>query len=147
MEEGRSRSSIGPIVYWIVAIALTAFGFLALLSMGAPFLLLGLTLMVMYPFRRRPRLFWPVVVGAITLSAVFFLAEPFGCEREGISTSEGVEEQRGTCSSIIGIDYEGVGDWDPSPVPAALAGVVAGGVAAAITWVVVARRSPSASHQ
>jgi hypothetical protein len=141
MAEGRSGSSLGGIVYWVVAVALTAFGFLALLSIGAPFLLLGVALMLMYPFRRRPKLFWPVVAGVLTFSIVFLLAAPFECEREGVSSTEGVEQEHGTCSSFIGIDYEGVGDWDPSFIPALVGGLAAGGIAAGATWLVVARRT------
>ncbi len=137
---------VGPIAYWGVALGLTLFGFLALLSIGAPFLLLGLTLMVMFPFRHRRGLFWPVVVGVLAMSAVFLLVAPFGCEREGTLSAEGVEEEaHATCSSVIGIRYSGVGDWDPSYLPAVIAGLAAGGIGAATTRLVGTRRPASVS--
>ncbi len=137
----RARAPIWTIAYWSLAVFLTAFGILALASIGAPFLLIGVVMIVLWPFRHRPRLFWPVMAGVVAFGVVFLLAAPFECERTGTLSPEGVEEEEhATCSSVIGVDYSGVGDWDPSYLPTILAGLGIGVVAAVGTRLLVARR-------
>lgn len=134
---------VGTILYWMVALFLTLFGLLALLSIGAPFLLLGVAMIAVSPFRNRPRIFWPVLVGAFALCATFLLTAPLECERTGSLTSEGVEEaEEATCSSLVGIDYSGAGDYEPSLLPALLIGLGVGGAAAVVTRLAVGRGSP-----
>lgn len=130
----------GAIVYWTLALLLTVFGFLAFAWIGAPFLVLGVAMFLMGPLRHRTRLFWPVIVGVFAFSAVFLVAAPFACERSGTLSPEGVEEaEQATCSSLIGIDYSGVGDWEPSYIPTLLAGLGIGAVAAVACHVLIRR--------
>ena len=51
--------------YWIAALLLVAFGFITGFSIGPPFLLVGLAMLVLGPLRRRPRLYWPPLVGVL----------------------------------------------------------------------------------
>jgi hypothetical protein len=44
-----------------------------------------------------------------------------------------------TCTNILGIDYSGTGIYNPSLVPALLAGVAAGGIGALVTRFVIVR--------
>jgi hypothetical protein len=130
------------IAYWALAVFLTAFGIPALASIGAPFLLVGMVMMALWPMRRRARAFWPVLVGVIVFCAVYTLVAPFGCERSGFLSPEGAEvDEQATCTSIVGVGYSGSGDWDPSYVPAILAGLGIGVVAGAVTRQLVGRRS------
>jgi hypothetical protein len=141
--EGRSGWSAGAVVYWMIALFLAVFGLLAFLHIGAPFLLAGVTMIVARPFRRRPLIFWPVVVGVAGLCTVVLLVGPFDCERTtthpGQAETQEVEEA--DCSSLLGIGYSGTGDYEPSFVPAILAGVGVGVVAAAAARLVAARGS------
>ncbi len=134
---------MGAVVYWMIALFLVVFGLLAFLHIGAPFLFAGVTMIVATAFRRRPLLFWPVVVGVATFCAGVLLVGPFECERAtvhpGQAETEAVEEA--TCSSVLGIGYSGTGDYEPSFLPAILAGVGAGAVAAAAARLVAARGS------
>jgi hypothetical protein len=65
--------------YWMAALLLVAFGFVTGFSIGPPFFLVGLALLVLGPLRRWPRLFWPPLVGvlAFTLGVVLFI--PLSC--------------------------------------------------------------------
>jgi hypothetical protein len=135
---GPSGWRFGAVVYWLCACALTLFGFLAALSIGAPFLLVGLTMIVVWPLRKRPQIMWPVLAGVTAFSAVFLLAAPIECSRSITSSAAG-EEEEADCPSIAGIHYSGTGDYEPSFLPAVLAGLGAAGVAAASTRALVVR--------
>ncbi len=141
--EDRSGWGVGAVVYWMIALFLVVFGLLAFLHIGAPFLLAGVTMVVAAPFRRRALLFWPVLVGVVTFSAVILLVGPFSCERTTLhpGQAETQEVEEATCSSVLGIGYSGTGDYEPSFLPAILAGVGAGVVAAAAARLVAARGS------
>ena len=47
-------------MYWIAAVTLVVLGFLGAFSIGGPFLMLGVAMLALGPFRHRPRIFWPV---------------------------------------------------------------------------------------
>ena len=51
--------------YWITSLALIAFGFLGAFSIGRPFFLVGLSMLVLGPLRRRPALFWPPLLAVV----------------------------------------------------------------------------------
>jgi hypothetical protein len=137
-------------LYWVVAVACIAFGLLASPStIGAPFVVTGVAMMALWPIRRRVRVFWPALVGVIAFSAVLLLVAPSaGCERTGILSPAGVEEEEhSTCSSLIGIHYSGAGEYEPSVLPAALAGLGVGAAAAAGTYVIVRRRGATSDAE
>ena len=54
-----SRSSVA---YWVLVAVLVVFGVLGMFSIGAPFLITGITLAGVSPVRNRPRVFWPVLL-------------------------------------------------------------------------------------
>jgi hypothetical protein len=135
---GRSSWRVGVIAYWLCACALISFGFLAALSVGVPFLLVGLTMAAVWPLRRRPQIMWPVLAGVTVFSAVFLLVAPIECSRTVVS-SQAVEQEEASCPSFAGIHYSGAGDYEPSLLPALLAGLGAAGIAAGTTRVLVAR--------
>lgn len=143
MAEGRSDLGVGTIVYWMIALFLAVFGLLAFQSIGAPFLLSGVAMIAVTPLRGRPRVFWPVLAGVIAFSAVFLLVAPLSCERTtahpGQAETQEVEEA--TCSNLLGIGYSGTGDYEPSLIPALLAGLGVGAVAAFAARVLAARGS------
>lgn len=68
--------STSQLFYWLLAGVLTSFGVLALLSIGFPFLLVGLGLMIYSIIRFRFRGFWAFLVGFGTLP-VLILAVQF----------------------------------------------------------------------
>ncbi len=127
--------------YWIAAALLVVFGFLTGFSIGAPFLLLGLVMVVVGPVRRRARIFWPamVVVPAFTLGYV--LVAPLTCTASA-GASSGAAAGAGdlsttTCTSLLGGPYAGTGVYNPPLEPALRVGVAVAGGAAIVTFVLI----------
>ncbi|HEX8100078.1 MAG TPA: hypothetical protein VF660_07750 [Actinomycetota bacterium] len=140
------------ILYWVLVFALVAFGSVAIFSIGAPFLLIGLTLAVLAPFRTQSRVFWPVLAGVVGFVAGYILVTPFSCTAtaRGSATIGGgspgaiPQPAQTTCSSAIGITYRGGDSYNPPPWPGLLAGLFAGaGIAAATRLFIVRRERPT----
>jgi hypothetical protein len=140
-----TRSRVGGIAYWAVAVLFVGFGYLALFSIGAPFLLTGTAMMVVSPWRSRPEVVWPVLVGVWAFVLGYVLAAPLGCTSTAISSTAGspLAVSHTTCTNILGIDYSGTGIYNPSLVPSMLAGVAAGGGGALATRFLLLRRRRS----
>src|SRR5438045_4709629 len=114
--------------YWGLVVVLALFGTLTGFSIGLPFLLLGATLAAVSPYAGRPVLFWPPIIGVLVLVAGFVTTAPFSCTSTATSPGSGVPYT--TCTNLVGIGYSGRGLYNPSLVPALLAGIVAGVAAA-----------------
>jgi hypothetical protein len=120
---------------------LIVFGFITGFSIGIPFLLLGLVLALLGPVRPRSIVFWPIVVAYTGFIVTYVVIAPLGCEWDQRASYPSYV----TCTNPIGIEYSGRGDaYDPSHVPALLAGVAA---AAFVAWSTrsLIRRSQSAT--
>lgn len=127
--------------YWIAALLLVAFGFVTGFSIGAPFFLVGLATLVLGPLRRRPRLYWPPLVGIIAFIVDVVLFIPLSC-----TATDGVGQVSSiVCAGILGPIWSGSGLYNPPPEAFALvfrAGAVAGVAAAFVTlaWLTYRRR-------
>jgi hypothetical protein len=119
--------------YWLLALALVVFGLLSALSIGAPFLGLGLAMLILGPFRARQRVFWPLFNGVLVFVVVVVLAIPLGCE----ATSTNGGDSYTVCRSILGPTWSGHGLYNPPPEAFNLglgAGAAAAAAAAAMTF-------------
>lgn len=128
--------------YWVVALAVTLFGFVAGFSIGAPFLVLGLALFVLGPFRRRPRVFWPPLVAVSAFLVTVALLFPLWC----VATSEAGGGSSTVCTSIAGPTWAGTGLYNPPPeayeTPVRDGLVVAAGAAlVTLSWLTIRRRA------
>ena len=65
-----------------------AFGFVAGFSIGPPFLIIGLAMLVLGPLRRWPRPNWPPLVGVVAFWVGYLLVVPLQCTSN--STLDGV---------------------------------------------------------
>jgi hypothetical protein len=120
---------------------LIVFGFITGFSIGIPFLLLGLTLLALAPARHKSIVFWPIVVAYVGFIATYVAIAPLGCQWETLDSNP----YHDTCTNPIGIEYSGRGDaYDPSHIPALLAGVAVAALAAWSTRSLI-RRSQSAT--
>jgi hypothetical protein len=128
--------------YWIAALLLVAFGFVTGFSIGPPFLLVGLALLVLGPLRRWPRLFWPPLVGVIAFTFGVALFIPLTCT----ATAADVGQISNTvCTGLLGQTWSGSGLYNPPPEAFASAfrlGLGAGVAAAIATvvWLTLRRR-------
>jgi hypothetical protein len=122
--------------YWLLAVALVL-GVVAVFSIGAPFLLLGLALLVLGPLRSNRAVFWPAIAGALGFICAFVLVTPLGCSST-VSPTAGQTRtalqaaQRVECGNIMGIEYSGTGDYRAPLLPALVAGLAGAGAAAAV---------------
>jgi hypothetical protein len=130
--------------YWIGSLALVAFGIVTGFTIGPPFLLVGLAMLILGPFRRRPALFWPPLAAVIAYNLGFLAVAPFSCTA---TSSVGAGAVGGasatTCSSLIGIRYLGTGIYDPSRDPGYQAGLALAGIAFVVVLVAVLWRGRS----
>ncbi len=115
--------------YWVASIGLMAIGVVAMFSIGRPFLLVGLAMLILGPLRRRPVLFWPPLVAVIAYNVGYWAVVPRYCT----ATETAGGRSTTTCSSLIGIGYSGSDIYNPSLDPANHAGLLL----AAVAFVVV----------
>jgi hypothetical protein len=119
--------------YWITSLALIAFGFLGAFSIGRPFFLVGLSMLVLGPLRRRPALFWPPLLAVVAYNAGYWAVAPLYC-----TATEAVGGPSTTvCSSVLGINYSGNGIYNPSLDPANMAGLLLAAVAFVVVLVAI----------
>lgn len=97
------------VTYWVLALALTVFGFITGFSIGPPFLLMGVTLLALGPFRSRARVFWPVFAGMVAFIVVVVLLVPLSC----VATSDALGASQTVCSGILGPTWSGTGVYNP----------------------------------
>ena len=125
-------------VYWSVTLLLIAFGFVAILSIGAPFFFVGITMAVLSPFRGRPRIYWSGMGGVLGLIAGYVLVAPLSCT----ATASGAGDiGHTTCTNLLGIDYSGTGVYNPPLVPALLAGLGTAVLVGYLSWRLFSRGS------
>ena len=122
--------------YLAFVVALILFGWLAIFSIGAPFLLLGIMLAVLFPWRTRRGVLVTGMAVILGLVVGYLLVAPLSCM--GSSTAVSVvgevrSEGTTTCSNLLGITYEGSGIYNPSLLPALLAGIALAAIAGVTT--------------
>ena len=143
MSEQRRPAAVA---YWTLGVVLIAFGFLGIFSIGAPFLLTGLAMSLVGPWRRNRAVLWPALVAVWAFVVGYVLVAPLGCTSSGGSmpalpgASFPLVVSHTVCTNILGIDYSGRGVYNPSLVPGLLAGLVAGVIGALLVRVVLVRR-------
>jgi hypothetical protein len=88
--------------YWAASIALIVFGTLGLMTIGLPFLMIGVAMLLLGRFRHRAMIYWPIMAGLIASNIAFWLTIPFYCSAS--STPVG-GSSAATCSSLISIPW------------------------------------------
>lgn len=120
---GRASS----IAYWAGAAVLMLFGFVAIFSIGAPFLLTGAAMVVVGPFRDRRHVLWPALLAVWSFVLAYVLVAPLGCTSSSlplVGTSDLAQQAgRTTCTNVLGIDYSGGGVYNPPLMPALIVGL------------------------
>jgi hypothetical protein len=129
---------VGTFAYFGLAIALCAVGFVAILSIGAPFFLTGIAMLVVSPWRARKDVLWPVVAAPWAFTVTYVLLAPLSCT--GTAYPDGEARSFTECTNVLGIDYSGGGAYNPPLLPAFLAGLITAGLAAFVIRRLLARR-------
>lgn len=128
--------------YWALGIGLVIFGVLGGFSIGQPFLLIGITMLVLGRLRRRPMLFWPPLSAVIGHVVGYWTVVPLYCS----ATDVGGGTSMTTCSSLIGITYSGSDAYNPSHAPADQAGLIVGAIALIAVFVATLWRARATSR-
>jgi len=114
------------IAYLAVAMATALFGYLALFSIGFPFLLTGLLMLTLTPLRRRIEIMVPALLWPWMFTLGYVLVAPLGCTRFATPTIvDGVGNLEGTtrCNALF-FTYAGDGSYSPPIWPAVLVGAL-----------------------
>lgn len=117
------------VAYWVLSLGLVVFGLLAGFSIGQPFFLVGLTMILLGAFRQRPLVFWPPILAVIAYNITYWAIAPLGCNWTVGSAGVG----RTVCSNLIGLPYAGEGIYNPSLRPAVAAGLVVASIVFLLT--------------
>jgi hypothetical protein len=131
------------LAYWALVVVLIGFGILAIFSIGAPFLLMGLMLAILSPWRDRRGVIWTGFAAVFGFVLGYVLVAPFSCTGTSVATAgDSMGRMFTTCSNVLGIPYEGTGNYNPSLLPAFLAGLgLATAVGVTSAWLF--RRRPA----
>jgi Na+(H+)/acetate symporter ActP len=111
----------GAVAYWALVVFLIGYGFLGLLSIGLPFLLLGITLAILWPRRHETGVIAAGVAAIVGFTVGYILVAPLGCTSSGGAPGS---ISHTVCTNILGIDYSGTGVYNPSSLPGLIAGLV-----------------------
>ena len=87
--------------YWITSLVLIAFGIAGAMTVGRPFLLIGLAMLVLGPLRHHA-LDWPTLLGFVAYNVADFAIAPMYCSA---SSAPGGGSGQTACSSLIGIPW------------------------------------------
>ena len=130
--------------YIALAVGLLLFGIVGLFSIGAPFLLTGLAMLVCFPWRRRPDILWPALAGVWGLTLGYVLVAPLSCT----STDTAIASPTGsvlfrmattTCNALL-FDYSGGRSYGPPFLPALLLGLAMAVASAVLVRMAFSRR-------
>ncbi|MBA3877165.1 MAG: hypothetical protein C0498_09555 [Anaerolinea sp.] len=125
--------------YWILALLVTAFGFVTGFSIGQPIFLLGLALLVLGRWRRNARIFWPGLLAVVGFDLGFVLTAPWICTATSFDLGPSVVE----CWGALGSTRLPDGVMNPPREPAIRAAIASAFVIGAGTAVIQALRARS----
>ncbi|MGH2652880.1 MAG: hypothetical protein ACRDHV_00830 [Actinomycetota bacterium] len=135
--------------YLVVAIALALFGYLALFSIGLPFLLTGLLMLTLVAFRRRPEVIAPALLWPWVFTLGYVLVAPLGCTTSAtpaVANGLGVLEGATRCNALL-FTYAGVAPYSPPIWPALVFGAaLATGAALLVRRAIGRRRTRATAH-
>lgn len=116
---------MASLAYIAIALALIAFGYLSLFSVGAPFLLTGVAMLIVLPWRRRPHVLVPALVAPWAFALGYVLVAPLGCTATAAPNDGFVGVTR--CDGVF-FDYVGGASYSPPLAPALLTGFLVAGL-------------------
>jgi hypothetical protein len=112
---------------------------LGLFSIGAPFLLTGLAMLVCFPWRRRPDVLWPALAGIWGLTLGYILVVPLSCTSTNVPTAGVPFRMATTCNGLL-FDYSGGPSYNAPLLPALLVGLATAVASGLLVRMLVRRR-------
>jgi hypothetical protein len=124
-----THNRAGAIAYWALIVILIGFGFLGILSIGLPFLLLGIMLAILARRRHETGVIAAGVAAIVGFTLGYILFVPINCttaERAPIGTHT-------VCGNILGINYSSAGGYSSSLFSGVIAGLILAVLFASVT--------------
>ena len=115
-----SKGHVGAIAYWTLVVLLIVFGALAILTIGLPFLLLGLMLAIVSQRRHETGVVVAGVGAIVGFMVGYILVAPTSCSTA--SSIDGIEHR--ACTNILGFGYSGTDTDNLGVILGLLAGLV-----------------------
>ena len=116
-----SKGHAGAIAYWTLVVLLIGFGALAILTIGLPFLLLGLMLAIVSQRRHETGVVAAGVGAIVGFMVGYILIAPTSCST-GANSIDGFEHR--ACTNILGFGYSGTDTDNLGVILGLLAGLV-----------------------
>jgi membrane-bound ClpP family serine protease len=116
-----THNRVGAVGYWALTVFLIGFGFLGMLSIGLPFLLMGIMLAILARRRHETGVIAAGVAAIVGFTLGYILIVPLNCT---MTESSNHPVAHTVCSNILGINYSGVGVYNPSLLTGVIAGLV-----------------------
>lgn len=126
--------------YVALALGLVLFGIAGLFSIGMPFLLTGLAMIVCFPWRRHHDIIWPALAGVWGLTLGYILVAPLRCTSSARAVGGVLSAEETTCNGLI-FDYSGGPSYNPPLLPAFLVGLASAAAAALLVRMAITRRT------
>ena len=135
--------------YWIIVLSLLALGLVTIFSIGMALWLVALAMILLSPFRSKPRIFWSGLALVLGFLVGYVLVVPWGCTQTGtFDTATGQETISPiVCRSLTGVEYSGPEPFEPSRTPAVISGGVAAVLAAIGAWMRLGKTSAKDSSR
>jgi hypothetical protein len=129
--------------YWLVVLVLISLGLLTIFSFGLYFWFMAVAMILVSPFRSRPRIFLPGLALFLGFLVGYVLIAPWGCAESFTSNPTTGQDTVSpvVCTSPIGIEYSGPEPFETSRTPALVAGGATAVIAAGVTWATVRSRN------
>jgi hypothetical protein len=131
-------------VYVAVALILIVFGYFALFSIGLPFALMGMLMLVLVGWRHRTDVLAPVLAWPWVFTLGYLVVAPIGCSTSAmprIADGGRASVEGSTRCNALFFTYAGGADYRPPLLPALLTGLaLATAVSIAIRWALRRRR-------
>jgi hypothetical protein len=135
--------------YWAASMALIAFGTLGLMSIGLPFLMIGLAMLLLGRVRHRTLVYWPIMLGLIAYNVALWAIMPAYCSASFTPVGG---SSAATCSSLIGIPWpDDATGMNVTPAAFEISNIIAvvvglAVVAIVVSWLYIERMKRPASH-
>lgn len=132
-------------LYTSLAVGFVLFGVAGLFSIGMPFLLTGLVMLLLLPWRRRRDILWPSLASVWGLTLGYVLVAPLSCSSSAASNGTVLRSSLATTCSGLFFDYSGGGSYNPPLMPALLVGAVFAVAAGLVVKALLMRRARTTS--
>jgi hypothetical protein len=127
-------------LYWLTVAGVLVAGAVFWSRFGQFLVLVAILMVLIAPLRARPSSFLPLFAGLVVFVAAYLVTAPIQCRTGAEAEVGGPQRPARFCDSVVGVEYQAIGEEDPSSFPAFGASFGAGLIVAAGAWLLLRRR-------